>query len=224
MLNKQIQEVIHSLRGSLPANLSALIEEGAGEISALDIAGQALDVGDQIPDFSLNNYNGEDISIADYLRLGPVVLTFYRGVWCPYCNLQLAEYNRHLAEIRLMGADLIAISPQSADAEDVFRKSDAPEEAKSSITGDLDFTVLQDPGNRVAAKFGLVFDLPKAHLKLFDLMNLDLEAVNGDSTFAVPDPATFIISQNSKIHWRFVPNNYRKRAEIADIISALVDA
>ena len=224
MLNKQIQEVIQSLRGSLPANLSSLIEQGAGEISALDIAGQALDVGDQVPDFSLNDYKGNTVSIGDFLRHGPVVLTFYRGVWCPYCNLQLAEYNRHLSEIRLMGADLIAISPQSANAEQVFRNSDAPEEAKKSITGDLEFTVLQDPGNRVAANFGLVFDLPQSHLRLFDLMNLDLEAVNGDSTYAVPDPATFIVSQNSRIHWRFVPNNYRKRAEVADIIAALVDA
>lgn len=91
MLNQKIRATIAQFRQVLPAELSALIEQGAGEISALDFIERARKVGEAAPDFALPNQRGEQKRLADYLARGPLVLTFYRGVWCPYCNLQLKE-------------------------------------------------------------------------------------------------------------------------------------
>lgn len=220
-LNEKIRSVIQSSRDSFPPELTALIEQGAGEISALEIVEKSLGLGDQAPSFTVNNYQGKTCSLEDYLENGPVVLTFYRGVWCPYCNLQLAEYNARLQDIRNAGGTLVAISPEKPEAIDLILASDVPPEAKEMIVNNLDFDVLHDVENKVARKFGLVFELPDSHKKLFDLMGLDVEKLNGDGSYTFPDPATYVICQDRQIAWAFVPNNYRKRAEADDIIRIL---
>jgi len=220
-LNQQIRSTIQQFRNSLPPELNTLIEQGAGEISALDIIENALNVGDIAPDFSLKTYKGESRNLADYLKQGPLVLTFYRGAWCPYCNLQLAAYNARLAEIKRSGATLVAVTPEQPDGAAVFLASDAPQEAKDSIITTPDFDVLHDKANHLAKQFGLLFTLPQAHKKLFEIMNHDIEKAIGDDSYAFPDPSTYIIATNGSIRWAFVPNNYRKRAEPDEIIKQL---
>lgn len=220
-LNKQIRNTIQQFRDTLPADLTALIEQGAGEISALEIVENALKAGDSAPDFALPTYKGESRTLGDYLAQGPLVLTFYRGAWCPYCNLQLAAYNARIADFSAAGATLVAITPEQANGADVFLDSDAPPSAKDSIIHDPYFDVLHDNANHLARKFGLVFTLPQAHAKLFELMNFDIEKATGDNSYTFPDPATYIINTGGIIHWAFVPNNYRKRAEPDEIIKQL---
>ncbi len=220
-LNKQIRDTIQLFRDTLPPELGALIEQGAGEISALDIIENALKVGDSIPDFTLPTYKGESRSLGDYLDHGPLVITFYRGAWCPYCNLQLAAYNSQLDKIKASGATLIAVTPEQANGFSAFLESDVPQEAKDSIVTDTDFDVLHDKSNQLAKKFGLVFELPQAHKKLFELMKFDIEKATGDNSYAFPDPATYIIGRDGIIQWAFIPNNYRKRAEPEEIIQQL---
>ncbi|VAW95574.1 AhpC/Tsa family protein GSU0066 [hydrothermal vent metagenome] len=220
-LNEQIRDTIQQFRDTLPPELAALIEQGAGEISALEIVENALRVGDSAPDFALATYNGESRTLESYLAQGPLVLTFYRGAWCPYCNLQLAAYNARLDEIRETGANLVAITPEQAEGADVFLDSDAPPSAKDSIVRAPNFDVLHDNANQLARKYGLVFTLPQAHAKLFELMNFEIEKATGDSSYTFPDPATYIIDVDGIIYWAFVPNNYRKRAEPDEIIKQL---
>lgn len=220
-LNKQIRDTVQLFRDSLPPELGALIEQGAGEISALDIIENALKGGDSAPNFSLSTYKGESRSLSDYLNQGPLVLTFYRGAWCPYCNLQLAAYNTRLDEIKATGATLIAVTPEQPDGFNAFLESEVPQEAKDSIITDPDFDVLHDKSNQLAKKFGLVFELPQAHKKLFELMKFDIEKATGDNSYTFPDPATYIIGNDGIIQWAFIPNNYRKRAEPEEIIQQL---
>lgn len=221
MLNQKIRDTIAQLRATLPADLSALIEQGAGEISALDIIERARKAGDSAPDFALTNQRGERKQLTDYLAQGPLVATFYRGAWCPYCNLQLKEYSDNLGEIEAAGGALVAITPEKPNAFDILATSGAPKEVLDIVVKDVPFDVLHDPGSRVAKTFGLVFELPESHRRLLSMVNVDVEALNGDSSFTFPDPATYVIKPSGEIAWAFVPNNYRRRAEVAQLVEAL---
>jgi len=221
MLNQKIRETVQGFREALPADLSALIEQGAGEISALDIIERARKTDDQAPDFTLNNQKGENRKLNDYLTNGPLVITFYRGAWCPYCNLQLKEYNDHLAEITAAGATLVAITPEKPGAVDILASSGGPQEVVDMAVRHVEFDVLHDPGNRIAESYGVVFKLPVSHRQLLEQLHVDIEALNGDASFTFPDPATYVITPTGEIAWAFVPNNYRKRAEVAQILMAL---
>lgn len=221
MLNQRIRDTIQKFRGQLPPDLTALIEQGAGEISALDIIERALKPGDTAPAFSLKNQNGGQQSLSDYLAQGPVVLTFYRGAWCPFCNLQLKEYNDRLDEITGAGATLVAITPEKPGAVDILADSGVRQDVIDMAVGKVGFDVLHDAGNRVAETFGLVFDLPESHRQLLKMLQVDVEKLNGDDSYTFPDPATYVIDTSGLITWAFVPNNYRKRAEVDQILDAL---
>ncbi len=221
MLNQQIRETIQVFRDTLPEDLSLLIEQGAGEISALDIVERAKKPGDAMPDFSLNNQRGESRSLHGYLAQGPLVVTFYRGVWCPYCNLQLKAYADRLDDIQANGATLIAISPEKPDAMEILKSSGAPKEVLDLVVTEVPFDVLHDDGNRVAEDLGLVFRLPESHQRLLSGFGVDLQALTGNDTYTFPDPATYVIKPSGEIAWAFVPNNYRKRAEVEQILQAL---
>lgn len=220
-LNDKIRSAIGQFRQTLPPELSALIEQGAGEISALDIVERARKVGDRAPDFALTNQEGELRRLTDYLKERPLVLTFYRGVWCPYCNLQLKEYGDRLGEIEAEGASLVAITPEKPGAWTILAKGGAPKDVLDMAVKHIDFDVLHDGGNRVASEFGLVFELPDSHRKLLSMINVDVEALNGEASFVFPDPATYVIGGDREIRWAFVPNNYRRRAEVDEILRAL---
>ena len=220
-LNSQIQGLIHSFNTQLPPEVSALIEQGAGQISALPIAEKALNVGDRAPDYGLKNYDGELRQLQDYLAKGPLVLTFYRGLWCPYCNLQLASYNQHLEEIRKLGADLVAIAAEGPEGFDVVQASEMPAEAKATLVSAPDFDVLHDEHAALAKAFGLTFSLPQAHRDLLAGMKVDVERATGDGSYTFADPATYIIGTDGIIRWAFIPNNYRKRAEPEAILKQL---
>lgn len=221
MLNQKIRETIQTFRTSLPPALSALIEQGAGEISALDIVENALRPGDRVPDFALNDRAGEPRRLSSYLAAGPLVVSFYRGVWCPYCNLQLKAYEDRLDEIRALGAGVVALTPEQPGAYDIMVDAGVPAEVLGMAVRSVRFDVLHDRNNTIAKAFGLVFELPESHRRLLAMMNIDVEAVNGDATFTFPDPATYVVRSDGTIAWAFVPNNYRKRAEVDAILGAL---
>jgi len=220
-LNDQIQELVKAFRQSFPPELNALVEQGAGEISAMPIIENALKAGDRAPDFTLQNHSGEPRSLADYLKAGPLVLTFYRGLWCPYCNLQLAAYNKGLADIKALGATLVAISSEGPDGAEAIKDSNLPQETKDTIISAPDFDVLHDANTAVAKRFGVAFVLPETHRELLRTFKVDIEKANGDNTYAFADPATYIIGQDGVIAWAYVPNNYRKRAEVSEILKQL---
>ncbi|WP_434111356.1 peroxiredoxin-like family protein [Methylocaldum sp. GT1TLB] len=221
MLNQQIRETIQFFRENLPADLSALIEQGAGEISALDIIEQAKKAGDQMPGFALKNQHSDARSLAEYLAKGPLVVTFYRGVWCPYCNLQLKAYADRHKDIQAAGATLVAITPERPGSVNILRDSGAPQDVIDMAVEHVPFDVLHDVDSTVAESLGLIFELPESHRTLLSSLGVDIEALTGSSTYTFPDPATYVVKPTGEIVWAFVPNNYRKRAEVDQILDAV---
>lgn len=220
-LNAQIQQLIQAFRSTFPPEINTLVELGAGEISSMPIVENALKAGDKAPDFTLKNYDGAARTLAGYLRAGPLVLTFYRGLWCPYCNLQLAAYNARYADIKALGANLVAIASEGPDGAEAIKDSNLPQETKDTIISRPAFDVLHDANTSVARQFGVAFTLPESHRKLLELFKVNVEKANGDNTYAFADPATYVIGQDGVIAWAYIPNNYRKRAEVDDILAQL---
>ena len=171
----------------------------------------ALKVGEKAPSFELPNAEGNLISLDVLLEKGPLVITFYRGDWCPYCNLQLRALQAKLNEIKALGASLVAISPQVPDGS--LTKSEINE---------MDFIVLSDQNAKVASKYGVAWEVPEfmaEHMRVD--RNLDLEKINNGNGSILPIPATFILSKNGVVAWNYVNVDYRTRSEPDEIIEAL---
>jgi peroxiredoxin len=170
----------------------------------------ALAVGDRAADFELPNAYGRWIRLAYELERGAVVLIFYRGAWCPFCNLQLRSLQQALPQIEALGASLVAISPQ------------LPDGSRSMIDKNaLTFEVLSDLQSHVASEYGITFTFAPADQTLFLEVGNDLRRANGDSTWVLPAPATFVIAADGTIHLARVDSNYTTRINPDEILSAL---
>jgi peroxiredoxin len=139
-----------------------------------------------------------------------VVLTFYRGAWCPYCNLALRALQQHLEAITARGAQLVAVSPQVPD-----------ESLSLTEKHQLAFDVLSDVGSDVAKQYGIAFDLSDELGALYDRLGFELHRVNGGHARTLPLPATYVIDRDGLIRWAFVDTDYAVRAEPDDILTAL---
>ena len=170
----------------------------------------ALKVGDRAPDFALPDVFGLPVSLAQRLAEGPTVVTFYRGGWCPYCNIQLRWYQQSLPEIAGLGGKIIAISPQLPDG------SLAMAEANK-----LEFDVLSDVGNGVARSFGLVYALADELRAALQSNDKALPRINGDDSWELPVPATYVIASDRRIALAAVQVDYRQRLAPEAIIAAL---
>lgn len=201
---------LDAVTGQIPAEIDARIGAAIAEVAASG-ATPGLLVGDRAPAFTLPNATGKHVSLADRLAAGPVVLQFYRGEWCPYCNLHLRALQAALPDIRKRGASVIAISPQSPDH-------------SLSLTekAELEFDVLSDIDQQVIRDYRLQFKLPadleSLHLNVFDV---DLTAHNADGSWNLPVPATFVISADATIVAAGVEVDYRTRMEPSAILTAL---
>ena len=175
--------------------------------------GHAILIGQQAPDFLMPSAQGTSVSLTELLAKGPVVLTFYRGDWCPYCNLQLNAMRKRLAEIHSLGAQLVAVSPQ------------APNESLTETEREeLDFCVLSDQDAHVAAQYGVAWEVPELILEhMRKDRNLELAEINNGNGSVLPIPATFVLGIDGLVKWRYVDVDYRQRAEPEDIINALQD-
>ncbi len=186
-----------------------LYAEGIADVANSGLLQNAKQVGNQAPEFTLQNALGENVSLADYLKKGPVVLTWYRGGWCPYCNITLHRLQEELPNFQAAGANLLALTPEVPD------KSLSTKEKH-----DLQFEVLSDVGNAVAHEYGIVFKLIPELADSYQ-SGFGLHEYNGDETDELPIAATYIIDQQGVIQYAFLDPDYRNRAEPADIIKAL---
>ncbi len=175
-----------------------------------NIENKAIKTNDVAPEFNLMNHKNEPKSLKQYLEKSLVVLSFYRGGWCPYCNMELHALQELLADIEKAGAILLAVSPEVPD-----------HSLSTHINNKLTFDILYDKGNEVAKKFGLVFQLPEVLKPIYANFGLDIQGHNGDDTFKLPMPATYIINQKGKVLYDFVDADYTKRSEPGEIIDIL---
>ncbi len=179
-------------------------------LKASGIEDRSLIPGDAAPAFNLPNAKGETVSSGDLLAKGPLVISFYRGGWCPYCNAELRALQQALPELSRLGASLVAVSPETPD-----------HSLSTSEKNELAFEVLSDLGNQTARAFGLVFTLPDALRPIYEKFGIDLEASNGDDTFQLPVPATFVIDRAGIVRRAFVDADHTQRLDPVDVVAAL---
>jgi len=194
----------------LPADVLALMNTTNEELIAQHIKDNALQIGQKVENFSLANHNGENIELADLLKKGPAIISFYRGGWCPYCNLELKALNDYLPQFKTQSAQLVAISPQLPD-----------ETLSTAQKNNLEFDVLCDVSNKVAEQFGLLFTLDERIQALYTQFGIDFEHYYGDKSFKLPLPATYVINQEGVITYAFLSEDYTLRAEPIDVMAAL---
>lgn len=192
-----------------PQTTKAAYQRGIESVINSGIVRQAKQEGDQAVDFTLSNAQGQSVSLAEYLKQDLVVLTWYRGGWCPYCNITLRALQQVLPEIKAAGASLLALTPELPD------KSLSTQEKN-----ELDFEVLIDQNNEVAREYGLVFKLAPEVSELYR-KNLSLLEYNGNDSDELPLAATYVIDQKGEIRYAFLDAEYRHRAEPEQIIEAL---
>ena len=191
-------EATAALRGATLALANSGIEDGT------------LKEGESMPGFALPNPAGDTVRSDDLLATGPLVLNFYRGGWCSYCNIEMRVLQERLSEIEALGASLVAIAPE------------APTKAEATAAkNELTHEVLSDTGNAVARTFGLVFTVPESIREIYQRMGIDIPAYNGDDTFELPIPATYVVGQDGIVLKAFADPDYSKRLEVDDILAAL---
>jgi peroxiredoxin len=193
-----------------PAEIHPVMERATAELIASGQAGRALKAGDLAPTFTLNDPDGKPVSSAELLAQGPLIISFYRGVWCPYCNLELAALQETLPEFQALGANVVAISPQTA-----------ANSRKSQRQNKLDFPILSDTHNDVAAAFGLRFALPDYLVELYKNLKNDLPSFNDDPAWTLPMPARYVINQDGVIAYAEVNPDYTQRPEPESMLPVL---
>jgi peroxiredoxin len=193
-----------------PAGRAALYEAKIEELRADFALERAVNVDETAPDFALPDAAGKSIILKDLLRSGPVVLTFYRGAWCPYCNIQLRTYQSVLPQISALGARLVAISPQLPD-------NSLDTVNKNALT----FDVLSDVGNDVARRYGLVYSLAEEIRSALRSNNKALPSINGDESWELPVPATYVIARDRRVALAYIEVDYRKRLEPEALLTCL---
>ena len=181
-------------------------EKALAELQESGITDQALKVGDKAPDFTLGDPDGKQVRLSDLLKEGPVVLTWYRGGWCPYCNIALASLTKH----KKLGATLVALTPELPDTT-----------AETVKEQGLPFEVLSDIDHKVADQFGLVFKLnDDTRVRYAEKFKL-VERSGEKAADRLPLPATYVVGTDGVIRYAFLDADYRRRAEPEDIIAVL---
>jgi peroxiredoxin len=209
-----LQDELNAFRtefmSQVPAEIRDAMARADLELSGSGILDRALKAGDPAPDFSLPDAQGKTVRLSVLLARGPVVLSFYRGGWCPYCNLELRALQCAMPDIERIGASLVAVSPQTTD-----------ESLSTAEKNALAFAVLSDTDSRVAKTFGIAFDLADELRPIYTRFNHALPDKNGDDSWVLPLPATFVIDRNGTIALAYVDVDYRNRLEPADIVALL---
>jgi peroxiredoxin len=198
---------------AIPADLLKQMDQQTQELIEQDVIKNVPPVGATAPTFSLPDAKGNIVVLSELLKGGPVVMSFYRGGWCPYCNIALRSLQQALPDFNKVGAHLVAISPQTPDNSLSTAEKNA-----------LDFEVLSDADAVVAGDYGLAFEIPKYLQDIYEAFGHPLPNFNGQGVHKIPVPATFIVDQDQVVQYRFANVDYSLRAdpnEVMDVLKGL---
>lgn len=196
--------------GAIPDVVVRELMDNIAEQIASGQATRALKAGQLAPSFSLRDADGNRFSSSEALRRGPLVVSFYRGVWCPYCNIELEALEAARGDIESRGASLAAVSMQNA-----------ANSRRSARENHLNFPILVDSGGLVASQFGLRYDLPPRMLELYATLGHDLKVVNGEDSGSLPMPGLYVIGQDGIVAYAEVNPDYTKRPDPNDLLPIL---
>jgi peroxiredoxin len=194
----------------VPAETQAVHLRVVEELKAQRLAEKAFAVAGKTPGFELADHNGKRVSSADLLSKGRLVICFVRGRWCPFCVGQMEAMNRIVSEIERAGASLVGISPQTVQQS--FFMHDQHK---------LRFPLLSDGGNQVARQFGLVYRVPNYQQALYRSVFVNLPHANGDQSWELPIPATYVLERDGTVLAAWVSEDYTERPEPAEILKFL---
>jgi peroxiredoxin len=207
-LSKQLSVKEEQFRSRFPAEDEVLRQS----IAYLQQAGltAGLQAGDKAPDFTLTDVHGNAFTLSEETARGAVILTFYRGGWCPFCNLQLRAYQEILPQLRRFGASLVAISPQSSE------RALTQQEKEEFI-----YIIASDPDGRVASRYRILYEASDSLNHVYGKLGIDLAAINANGSLVLPVPATFVIDTSSTIRFAYVEPDFRQRLEPKIILEVL---
>ncbi len=209
-LAEQLAEFQAGFKQRAPAERVATMEAATAQLRASGIESTALQVGAELPALTLPDATGKPVDFRALNAIGPLVVVFYRGGWCPYCNLELREWQRLLPQLRARGATLVAISPQTPD-----------NSLSTAEKNELAFPVLSDSGLAAAKAFGIAFTLSPELVALYANVGNDLPTLNGNGQWVLPIPATYLIDAGGRVAFAHVESDYRQRAEPQDVLERL---
>jgi peroxiredoxin len=195
----------------IPSEFAAIMDRAIDDLIKSGVRKSAVKLNEHIPQFTLFDTDGVLHSATELLQAGPLVVSFYRGSWCPYCNIELRDLQAALPKIKDLGASVIGISPELPERQ-----------LETKETNELGFPILHDPGNQVAKLFGIVYELPPDLLAVYRELGHDLAHVNGTSSATeLPLPATFLVAQSGRVSLAYIDEDYARRLSTDDILAIL---
>jgi peroxiredoxin len=210
-LREQSTQLKAAAAARLPGAVVEVFDRDVEKMVREGIPADAVKVGDQVEPFTLDDATGNAVALDDLVKAGPAVIVFYRGGWCPYCNMALRTYQRELLpELDAFGARLVAVSPQTPDGS-----------LSTAEKAELTFTVLSDPGSRVAQTLGIVFGQTDDVLAAQRELGLDLAKVNAEGSINLPRPTVLILDQDRTVRFVDIQPDFTARTEVPDILAAL---
>jgi peroxiredoxin len=212
-IREQSDQVKAAAAEQLPPDVIEVFDRSIQDLLDEGVPVEVVAVGDTLESFTLSDATGVPVTLDQLVETGPAVIVFYRGGWCPYCNLALRTYQLELLpQLATYGARLVAISPQTPD-----------QSLSTAEKAELDFTVLSDTGSRVAQQIGIAFQQADEVLDVQRKLGLDLSQVNAEGSTMLPRPTVLVLDQERTVRFVDVQPDYTARTEVADILAALSD-
>lgn len=209
-LTEELKKHADQSAAKIPLEIQNVMKKAIKDLEESGLVANALKKGDTIPEITAPNATGKTISVQEKLKTGKVILAFYRGGWCPYCNLELKALQEILPQIEEKGATLIAITPETPD-------NSLSTTEKNALT----FEVVTDKDNKIASAFNLTYKLPKELVEIYLTFGINLEKSNESISNELPIAATYIIDTDGIIVYDFIKEDYKLRADTAEILAAL---
>lgn len=209
-LAKKIDEINKNLAAQLPADIIEVFSQSIQELKSSKIEENSTQVGDTFPNFSLKNTSNQIIHLNELLKKGKVIVAFFRGSWCPYCNVELKALQDRIELFKEKNISLLAITPQSGN----YNK-------ELEVNHMLNYDVLTDQDNSISKQLGISFELPTYAVDTYEKLGITLSEYNKNDHNELPIPAVYIIDTDHTIIYQFVDSNYMNRVNIQDLIDQL---
>jgi len=198
----ELNAVYTNFHQTAPKPLSTTVIKSTNDFISSFNPDAAIKVGDKLPSFRLSDASGKEVDSQNLIANGPLLITFYRGNWCPFCNIALRALQKHIEDFKAKGVTLVAITPELPDTS-----------LSTTEKNELEFAVLSDVGNKVAKQLGITFAQPEELRGVFDAVGVDLKARNGDDSLVVPLPATLLVDKSGIVRNTFIDPDYVHRLE-----------
>ncbi|MEQ9440259.1 MAG: peroxiredoxin-like family protein [Cyclobacteriaceae bacterium] len=210
LLSEELYDLSAAIRQETASRLQRVLDQFVESLRRQHASERSLQIGDRVPDFTLKDQQQRPLRLYERLEQGPVILVFFRGGWCPYCNLTLRAWHYALPDIEFLGSQLVAVTPEN------------PTQVRHTVEKNkLDFPVLHDIHSEVAREFGISVALSSYMAAFYRSLGLNLSRRNADVLARLPLPATYVIDRQGIVQYAFVEEDYTQRAEIADVMRVL---